>query len=147
LKYGESTVGRVFILRMEDGDALNDTIEAFDLEKGVDRALVFFLGGVAEGSTVVVGPTVEPSDKIVPLLYTLSAPHESLAVGTVFPNEEGKPVLHMHAASGREGGATVGCTRAGVETWLIGEVVLLELLGSLSHRRVDSSTGFELLEM
>jgi predicted DNA-binding protein with PD1-like motif len=53
----------------------------------------------------------------------------------------------MHAASGREGGATVGCTRAGVETWLIGEVVLLELLGSLSHRRVDSSTGFELLEM
>ena len=36
----------------------------------------------------------------------------------------------MHAAAGREGRATVGCTRAGVDVWLVGEVVLLEILGA-----------------
>ncbi len=51
----------------------------------------------------------------------------------------------MHAASGREGEATVGCTRAGLQTWLVGEVVLLEILGTDAHRELDEVSGFQLL--
>ena len=54
-------------------------------------------------------------------------------------------MLHMHAAAGREGRATVGCTRAGVDVWLVGEVVLLEILGTEARRRKDPQTGFQLL--
>jgi predicted DNA-binding protein with PD1-like motif len=68
-------------------------------------------------------------------------------VGTIFPNEAGEPVLHMHTASGREGGATVGCTRAGVQTWLVGEVVMIELVGSQARRKLDAATGFQLLDV
>ena len=147
MKYSESQMGRVFVLRMEDGDTINDTVEAFSAEKGIASALVFYVGGVAANSTVVVGPSTDAVEGIVPLMHTFSEPHESFAVGTVFPNEDGRPVLHMHAASGREGGATVGCTRAGVQTWLIGEVVIVELLGASAHRKIDPSSGFELLEV
>jgi predicted DNA-binding protein with PD1-like motif len=56
-------------------------------------------------------------------------------------------MLHMHTASGREGGATVGCTRAGVETWLVGEVILVELLGNEAVRRFDAQSGFVLLDV
>jgi uncharacterized protein len=146
VKYAETKMGRVFILRMEDGDILNETVEAFATDQGIERGLVFYVGGVAEGSSVVVGPS-RAHDHVVPLLHSLAGAQEAFAVGTVFPNEENKPVLHMHAASGREGGATVGCTRAGVETWLTGEVVLVELVGGPAHRKVDPSTGFELLEV
>ncbi len=54
-------------------------------------------------------------------------------------------MLHMHAAAGREGRATVGCTRAGTITWLVAEAVLLEILGTAGERRVDPTTGLELL--
>jgi predicted DNA-binding protein with PD1-like motif len=53
----------------------------------------------------------------------------------------------MHAAAGREGDATVGCTRAGLETWLVGEVVLLEILGTDARREFDPASGFELLSL
>ena len=48
------------------------------------------------------------------MIYTLRGAQEVLALGTLIPNETGEPVLHLHAAAGREGQATVGCTRAGV---------------------------------
>jgi len=86
-------------------------------------------------------------DAIVALVHTLAGPQEVLAVGTIFPDEQGKPSVHMHAASGREGAATVGCTRAGLRTWLVGEVVLLEISGSTAHRETDAASGFELLEL
>jgi predicted DNA-binding protein with PD1-like motif len=68
-------------------------------------------------------------------------------VGTLFPDEQGQAVLHLHAAFGRDDRATAGCIRRGVTTWVIGEVVVIELTGSDAVRRVDPVTGFELLEL
>lgn len=147
MKYSQGSIGRVFVLRMEDGDLLNETLEAFAAEQGVIRGLAFYLGGSAEGSRMVVGPDAGREDAVVPLVYTLSGPREALAVGTIFPDETGRPSVHMHGACGREGGATVGCTRAGLQTWLVGEVVLLEILGSQAQRTVDPATGFDLLTL
>jgi predicted DNA-binding protein with PD1-like motif len=147
VRYTEGTLGRVFILRLEDGELLNDTIEAFARSKAVARAFVSFLGGSADGSKVVVGPDAERNDAVVPLVHDLTGHREVLAVGTLIPNEAGNPVLHLHAAAGREGDATVGCTRAGMKVWLVGEVVIQEILGASAERVLDHATGFELLEM
>lgn len=166
MRYTEGTIGRVFILRLEDGEVLNDTIEAFARRKGVSRASVLFLGGSTHGSRVVVGPaadgsgaddvagaagTDDPDDAvteaIVPLVHELAGHREVLALGTLIPNEAGAPVLHMHAATGREGDATVGCTRAGLRVWLVGEVVVQEIVGASAERRLEPDTGFELLHI
>lgn len=146
VRYSQGSLGRVFVLRLEEGDVLNETVEAFAGEQGVQRALAFYVGGSTEGSRLVVGPDASRLQTISPLIQVLTGPREVLAVGTVFPNEEGRPLAHIHAAAGREGGATVGCTRAGLTTWLIGEVVLLEILGTAARRAKDAATGFELLE-
>ena len=147
MKYSQASMGRVFILRLEDGDVLNDTLETFAREHAVAHALAFCLGGSAPGSKLVVGPDAASADTIVPLIHPLSGPREVLALGTIFPNEAGEPSAHMHAAAGREGDATVGCARAGLETWLVGEVVLLEILGTEARREVDAASGFELLTL
>jgi hypothetical protein len=52
--------------------------------------------------------------------------HEIAGVGTIFPDESGAPVLHMHAAMGRDGVTRAGCIRPGIEVWQLGEVVILE---------------------
>lgn len=147
MRYTEGSMGRVFVLRLEDGDPLNTTVEAFAREHGVQRGMAFYVGGGAPRTGLVVGPDVTRADGIIPLFHTLEVPHETFAVGTLFPNEAGEPSLHMHAACGREGGATVGCTRAGLQTWLIGEIVLVEIAGAEGERKVDPVSGFELLEL
>ena len=139
-------MGRVFILRLEDGEVLNDAIETFARRRGVARALVSAFGGTAPGSKVVVGPDAARREAVIPLIHQMDGPREVLALGTLIPNEAGRPVLHMHAAAGREGGATVGCTRAGVQVWLVAEVVIQEILGTTAGRVLDPATGFELLD-
>lgn len=147
MQYTEGQLGRIFILRLEEGERLNDSIERFAREKQISHGLAFFLGGSGDGSQMVVGPEAG-REAIIPLLHTLRGEQEVLALGTIIPNEAGEPVLHMHGAAGREGRATVGCTRAGVAIWLIGEVVLLEILGTeAALRKKDAATGFQLLKI
>ena len=167
MKSTAANLGRVFILRLEDGEVLNETLETFAREQNIERALVFFVGGAADGSKLVVGPAHDDGKAavgerdagrgevegtvvdgaVVPLIHTLSGAQETLGVGTLIADEAGQPILHMHAAAGREGAATVGCTRAGMKTWLVGEVVILEILGTQALRKVDPATGFQLLSV
>jgi predicted DNA-binding protein with PD1-like motif len=147
MRYCEGHVGRVFVLRLEEGERIPDVIEQFAEAKGVQRATVLLLGGIDDGSKVVVGPEEGRGDEIVPLVHTLKGIQEILGVGTIFPDEQGRPILHLHGASGREGGASVGCTRAGVDVWLVGEVVILEIQGIDAVRKKDPRSGLSLLEI
>jgi predicted DNA-binding protein with PD1-like motif len=146
MQYQEGSIGRVFALRLEEGDRLPDTLEAFAREQSIEAAMVIYVGGAKDGSRLVVGPDAARSDAIVPLVHSLTGIQEVLAVGTLFPNDQGEPILHMHAATGREGDATVGCSRAGVEVWLVGEVIILEILGTSGRRRPEPPSGFSLLQ-
>jgi predicted DNA-binding protein with PD1-like motif len=146
MQFSEGRLGRIFVLRLEEGERLNDSIEKFAREQKINHGLAFYLGGAGDGSQVVVGPEAN-RERVIPIIYTLRGAQEVLALGTLIPNEAGEPVLHMHAAAGREGQATVGCTRAGVTVGLVGEVVLLEILGTTAARKKDPQTGFQLLQV
>jgi predicted DNA-binding protein with PD1-like motif len=80
------------------------------------------------------------------MLLPLDGAHEVCGVGVLAPGEDGKPVLHLHAALGRSGKTTTGCLRPGVQTWLVGECILTEILGAAARRIKDAATGFALLE-
>ena len=147
MNYTEAKLGRIFILRLYQGERLHEVIEKFAVEKKVSSALCFFLGGVEDKSKVVVGPkdgTMLPPEPMVTLLKGV---HEGCGVGTIFTDEQGKPKLHMHASFGRNDTAVTGCVRMGVDVWQIGEVVILELAGSAAKRAKNKDTGFEFLEI
>lgn len=146
MQYQEGQIGRIFALRLEDGERLPDSLEAFAREQQLEAAMVIYVGGAKGGSRLVVGPDAGRTDAIVPLIHTLAGITEVLGVGTLFPDEQGNPVLHMHTATGREGDATVGCSRAGVEVWLVGEVIILEIVGTRGTRRPEPPSGFSLLQ-
>lgn len=147
MQHREGRIGRIFVLRLEQGERLPEAIETFARDQGLMEAMVIYVGGAQDGSRLVVGPEAGRRDAVLPLIHTLSGIQEVLGVGTLFPNEAGEPVLHLHAATGREGGATVGCTRAGMEVWLVGEVIILEVVGTAARRRKDPQTGFALLAL
>ena len=145
MKACEGQLGRVFVIRLEDGDVVPKCIERFAEEKGVSVAHVILVGGIGDGE-VVVGPRRSEERPPQPMLLPIDGAHEVAGVGVLAPGEDGRPLLHIHAALGRSGKTTSGCLRPGVTTWLVGEVILYEILGANVARVTDEESGFALLE-
>ena len=146
MKYSEAKQGRIFVIRLEDGDVIHGKIEQFAREMGISRAALIAVGGADAGSKLVVGPADGRAKVIQPMEHVLDNVHEITGTGTLFPDEKGKPVLHMHVACGRNESSITGCVRKGVKTWHIMEIILFELLESTGVRVLDPETGFELLQ-
>ncbi len=146
MKYSEAKQGRTFIIRLEDGDILHEKIEEFARIHAIEAAALIAIGGADEGSKLVVGPEEGRSTPVIPMEHILDDVHEIAGVGTIFPDKDHKPVLHMHIASGRRDETITGCVRRGVKVWQIMEVILFELIDSSARRIFDDQTGFELLE-
>jgi uncharacterized protein len=146
MKATEGKTGRVFVLRLDDGDIIPGCIEKFADENDINAAQVILVGGVG-GGEVVVGP--RESDKMppMPMMLPVDGVHEVAAIGLIAQDDTGKPVLHIHGAMGRSGQTLTGCFRPGVKTWLVVEAVILELLDVKIVRRHDAKSGFTLLEI
>lgn len=145
MKYSEAQPGRVFIIRLEDGEIFHEEIERFALGHGIERATLSVVGGADTGSRLVVGPERSRSYPVNPMVHELYDAHEVTGTGTLFPDENGNPIVHLHMACGREETTVTGCVRNGVRVWHVMEVVLCELLGTEARRLPDAVTGFRLL--
>ncbi len=144
MKYSEGKIGRVFVIRLEDGDSMPEALESFAQENNVRRGMCILIGGIKAG-TIVAGPKVGQSRPVVPIFCGLEGVHEICAVGTIFPDGDSRPTLHMHASLGREGKTVSGCIRPGIEVWKLGEVIVLEIVDNNAHRE-DTAAGFPALE-
>ena len=146
MRVSEGHIGRVFILRLDDGDVLPGCVEQFANEKGIKTGQVILVGGIGSGN-VVVGPRDSLTMPPEPMILPVDGTHEVAGVGVLAPGEDGKPVLHIHAALGRSGQTLTGCLRPGVNTWLVVEATIIEFTGIKAVRRPDMKSGFTLLEI
>ncbi len=146
MRYSEAKQGRVFVIRLEDGDIVHEEIERFAREKSIRSAALIVIGGADEGSRLVVGPEAGRAVEMVAMERTLENVHEVAGAGTLFPDEAGTPMLHMHMACGREGKTVTGCIRQGVKVWQVMEVILFELVDSTGARVHEPATGLKLLK-
>ncbi|MFW6238378.1 MAG: PPC domain-containing DNA-binding protein [Halanaerobiales bacterium] len=145
MKYSRAEQGRIFILRLEDGEVLHEEIEDFARRKSIRAASVMVIGGADKGSKLVVGPEYGEEENVSPMEHILTGVHEVTGTGTIFPDSEGRPTSHIHIAGGRGDSAVTGCIRRGVEVWKVMEVVIFELTGT-EARRLPEDSGFELLD-
>lgn len=141
MKSIEMGKGRVFVIALETGESIKVCVEEFCRTNGISNAKVTILGGIAAGSTFVCGPHLVngvETTPISPITYTTDAPTEFAGVGTVFPNESGVPVMHLHGSLGRNGTSVTGCFREEAKAWLTLEIIIEELIGSGAIRKFDS---------
>jgi len=146
MKASEGNIGRVFVVRLEDGDVVPDCIEQFAEEKGISVGQVILIGGIG-GGEIVVGPWDSEARPPQPMLLPVDGAHEVVGSGIISPGENGKPVLHIHAALGRSGQTMTGCLRPGVTTWLVGEAIIYEITDASAERVTDKESGFALLQV
>ncbi len=145
MKYSQAKPGRIFVIRLEDGDVVHEEIEKLAREQSIKAAALIVVGGADEESKLVVGPEQARATPVIPMVHILDDVHEVSGVGTLFPDEEGNPMLHMHMACGRKMSTATGCVRNGVIVWHVMELVLFELTDTTGVRTFDPKTGFKLL--
>lgn len=145
MKFSEARQGRVFILRLEDGEIVHEIIEQFAKDHQIQAASVIIIGGADDGSTLVVGPAEDRGLPLQPMQLALQNAHEISGTGTIFCDDEGTPVLHMHMVCGRNDKSITGCIRSGVKVWHVMEAVIHELVGTEARRLPEEPLGLKLL--
>ena len=147
MKFSECKPGRIFAICLENGDIVHQEIEKFARDQSIEAASLIIIGGADKGSTLIVGPERDNELPVSPREYVLENVHDIAGAGTLFPDQQGNPVLHLHMACGRNSSTKTGCIRRGVKVWHTMEVILFELLESKGKRMFDPQTGFTLLKL
>lgn len=141
MQYSEGQLGRVFVVRIDDGEDMLATLRQFIHEKDILAGSVIFLGALMDGK-MVTGPE-EPVIPPLPHFVFFEGGWEVFGVGTIYPGEGG-PHIHYHASVGRAGHALTGCLREKATTYLIVEAVIYEITGISARREFDEKTQLHL---
>lgn len=95
MKVCEGQIGRVFVMRLEDGDVVPECIEHFAEENGISVGHVILVGGIGDGE-VVVGPRRSHEMPPQPMLLPIDGAHEVAGVGVLVPPGRSSPaVFHL----------------------------------------------------
>ncbi len=144
MKYKVGGVGRCVVARLEDGEAILDTLIEIARKENIRAAVVYLVGGITE-ATIVVGPDKEELPPN-PVWRTLNESHETAGIGTIFW-EGNEPKIHMHGAYGKRDEASVGCLRQQGKTFLVMEAVIIEITGINAVRELDPVSNMVLLKV
>ncbi len=134
MQYTEGQLGRVFVVRIDDGEDMLISLHQFISDKSIQAGSILFLGALMNGR-MVTGPE-DPVIPPVPHFVMFEGGWEVFGVGTIYPGEGG-PHIHYHASVGRSGHALTGCLREKAITYLIIEAVILEFTGLSARREYD----------
>lgn len=144
MRYSEARQGRVFVLRLEDGEIVHEVIEEFARDHKIRAASLVVVGGADDASCLVVGPEEDRAAVLTPMTHTLKNAHEVCGVGTLFWDED-QPLVHMHMACGRAEETITGCIRVGVKVWHVMEVIIHEIVETKAMRVKEEPLGLKLL--
>jgi predicted DNA-binding protein with PD1-like motif len=134
MQYTEGQLGRVFVVRIDDGEDMLVSLRQFINDKVIHAGTILFLGALMNGR-MVTGPE-EPVIPPTPHFVMFEGGWEVFGIGTIFMGEGG-PHIHYHASVGRSGHALTGCLREKATTYLIVEAVILEFTGLSARREFD----------
>jgi len=137
MQYSEGQLGRVFVVRIDNGEDMLISLRQFIRDKGIQAGSVHFLGALLNGR-MVTGPE-EPVIPPVPHFVMFEGGWEVFGMGTIYPAEDG-PHIHFHASVGRSGHALTGCLREQATTYLIVEAVIMEFTGLIARHEFDQKT-------
>ncbi len=143
MQYRNGSMGRVFILKYEDGDSLLDGIIKVAREEKVSTGFFFLLGGMRAAS-MVCGPK-EPVLPPEPVWQSFTDGREIAGIGSVFL-KDGEPAIHLHGTVGKGDGALTGCVRKDDEVFLVVEAMLVEVTGVRAEKKISERTGIAMLE-
>jgi len=142
MQYRTGQVGRVFVIKFEDGDDLIEGITEVASKEAVKAGFVYLLGGMRSAG-MVCGPK-EPVLPPEPSWEGFTDGREILGIGSIFL-KDGAPSIHLHGAVGKFGATLTGCVRKDAKVFLVVEALILEVTGINASKSVNEKTGIAML--
>jgi len=125
MEYRSGKIGRVFVIRFDDGDDFLQELTNVVNKEDIQNGWFTMLGGLRQAD-VVTGPE-EPTMPPKPVWAKVDGAREVVGLGSVFRDEAGTPKIHLHTALGHHGQTMTACVRKGTKTYLILEAYLTEI--------------------
>jgi len=144
MKYTQGKIGRVFVIKFDDGDIFLEKLAVFARKENLKAATMVFIGALKKGD-LVTGPR-KPVIPPEPNKVYFKDGWEVMGIGTIFTNKAG-PQIHIHAAMGKKQKALIGCVRGKSRVFLVIEAIVLELRGVKAGKSIDPNTGLNLLKI
>jgi len=144
MRYTQGRIGRVFVLKFDDGDVVLEKLKHFAKREKLKAAVMVFIGALKRGD-LVTGPK-KPVIPPIPNTVNFKDAWESLGIATIFTNAKG-PQIHIHSAMGKKLRTLTGCVRGKSEVFLVIEAVVFELKGVRATKDIDVKTGLNLLKI
>ncbi|MBP7055908.1 MAG: DNA-binding protein [Candidatus Omnitrophica bacterium] len=144
MRYTKGNIGRVFLLKFEDGDILLDGIEKLARQENIRSATMVFIGALKKGD-LVTGPK-KPAIPPEPNWVSFKDAWEVMGIGTIFSNKKG-PQIHIHTSMGKKSKTLTGCVRKRSEVFLVVEAIVFELKDVKASKDIDPKTGLNLLRI
>jgi predicted DNA-binding protein with PD1-like motif len=141
MQYTEGSMGRIFYVRIDDGEDFLSTITDFVQEKNIRAGVIQFLGALS-GGVMVTGPEQEVLPP-QPHFEQFSGGWELFGYATITPGTTA-PQIHFHGSAGRGKQAMTGCIRQNAKVYIIVEAVIMEITGLDIARQFDQHTGLTL---
>jgi predicted DNA-binding protein with PD1-like motif len=144
MKYSKGSIGRVYVVKFDDGEDLNIEMEKLVRKEKIKTGFFFFLGGLRQGD-IVSGPKkpVIPPD---PYWHSFDGAWEVFGSGSVFTGKQG-PQVHIHTSMGKKKKALTGCVRKNSKVFITVEAVFYELKGVKAAKEIDEATGVNMLKI
>ncbi len=143
MEYDEGKIGRIFLLRFDDGEDFVDLIHSFVKEKEIRTGHIHILGAFL-ASEIVTGPR-KPVLPPEPTWTSFSEAWEVLGFGTVLW-ENDQPKIHLHVALGKGEKTLLGCVRKRTEVFLTVEAVITEITDIKARKKFNEKLGLSLLD-
>jgi len=139
MRSAEITVARRILAVLEPGDDVLTSIAAICTEHRITSAVIpAFLGAFTEVTLIGTDQPVADHDAPMPQSTTVRWV-EGVGTATVAPDEQGRPVVHLHAAVGVKADAALGYAGhvLSARTHYTAELVIEEITGPTLRRRPD----------
>ena len=142
MDYRKGSIGRVFIVRFDEGDLFLEGLLEIITEEKITNGWFHVLGGLREAD-VVIGPK-EPVMPPEPVWSEVRGARETIGTGSIFWDGN-EPKIHLHAALGHHGETLTACVRKGTKVYLVLELVIFEIDGIQASRPWYEEGGFNRL--
>ena len=126
MEYTQGKPGRVFVVRLHDGESIYNEVYNICIRESIRYATVMAMGGIRG--------VEEQTNEC----------HELVGMGTVVPDQN-KPILHFHAGIGKNKDAFIGNPKDTVEVHMLMEVIITELIGIDAIRSYDKTLDSKVL--
>lgn len=131
-----------YVIYITRGEDIIGQLSEFCQKEGIINGFFYGIGAVDE---VELAHYSVDNKKYSSL--KLSEPLEAVSiVGNVFPDEEGKLIVHTHASFSRPNGEMVGGHLVNAEVSGVGEIMFTKLESNL-NKAFDELTGLKVLQI